>query len=284
MNYKALGRAAEKLVDTVRHVIDLAAGPERIRAKIVAEAEGEATAMVALAEARSKVTGIEARTVARLEKLEIRRQENIEGIVRKAADALPPPEQVSEQPVDVDWISRFFQECQDISHDQMQQVWARILAAEVARPGSFSRRTLGIVRDLTKDEAELFVKLCRFDWFIPGIGLVPVIHDARDRHVTDAGINFTTLTHLSSIGLIEFNVAGFLLTDPPTELHLQYFGRSHLLKSDGGAARGLALSQVTFTSVGRELVDISNAKGDLSYEKATLDAWNAQGWKEEPSA
>jgi hypothetical protein len=279
------GRAAEKLADTVRHVIDLAAGPDRIRAKIIAEAEGQAAAMVALAQGRAKLAGIESRVAARVRKLEVRRQENTESIVRKAVDALPLPEQVSEQPVDADWISRFFQDCQDISDDQMQQVWARILAGEVARPGSFSRRTLSVVRDLAKGEADLFVKLCSFAWIVPGLGFVPLVHDIGAQHVNEDGINFATLTHLASIGLIEFNsIAGYQIAKPLKEILVKYCDRTHHLKSDGDEARTLSLGKAIFTSVGRELLMISNAQGDVRYEKAALEEWAKQGWKEQPPA
>src|SRR5215831_18288987 len=206
------GRAAEKLADTIHHVVDLAMGPDRIRAKIIAEAEGQAAAMVIFAEGRAKVQGVEARAVARLRKREVRRQENIESITKKAFDALPPPVQVSEQPVNQDWTSRFFQECQDISDEQMQQIWARILTGEVARPGSFSPRTLSVVRDLTKIDADWFAKLCEFTWFIPGTGLVPCIYDYNASQLVEAKLNFGVLTHLTSIGLIEFNAGAIYLT------------------------------------------------------------------------
>jgi uncharacterized repeat protein (TIGR03899 family) len=206
---EGFGRAAEKLADTVRHVVDLVAGPDRIRAKAQAQADAKAYALVVLAEGSSKVQDIEARALARLRKRETRRQNNIEAITEKAFDALPPPEQMSEQRVDEDWTTRFFNECQDISDEQMQQIWARILAGEVARPGSFSPRTLSIVRDLTKNDADLFVKLCRFIWVIPGLNFVPVIHDVEASHVVQSGLNFGNLTHLTSIGLTEFNNVTF---------------------------------------------------------------------------
>jgi hypothetical protein len=134
---EGFGRGAEKLADTVRHVVDLIAGPDRIRAKAQAQADAEAYAMVVVAEGRAMAQDIEARALTRLRKRETRRQANIESITEKALDALPPPEQMSEQPVNEDWTSRFFEECQDIADEQMQQIWAKILAGEVVRPGSF---------------------------------------------------------------------------------------------------------------------------------------------------
>jgi hypothetical protein len=274
------GRAAEKLADTVRHVIDLGAGPERVRAKKIAEAEGQGAAMVILAEAQAKAMDIEARAATRVQKLQVRRQENIESIMEKAVDALPPPEQVSDQPVEQDWVSRFFRECQDISDEQMQLIWARILAGEVAQPRSFSPRTLSIVRDLTKYDAETFAKLCSFTWFIPGTEYVPIIHDDELEHVVEAELHFPVLIHLTSIGLIEFNKGGYITPTTSTEIAPSYFGRVHELKSDGGEERVLALGQVVFTVAGAELARISNAERNDRYEEAALGVWGVTGWKE----
>jgi hypothetical protein len=138
---EGFGRAAEKLADTIRHVVDIVVGPDRIRAR----AQAQADAALIIAEGRAHVQEIEVRAVERLRKRETRRQQNIERITLKAVAALPPAEQISEQPVNSDWTTRFFEECHDISDEQMQEIWAKIMAGEVARPGSFGPRTLTIV-------------------------------------------------------------------------------------------------------------------------------------------
>src|SRR4051812_11824409 len=114
---EGFGRAAEKLADTVRHVVDIAVGPDRIRAR----AQAQADSALILAEGRAREMELEARAVARLRKREGRRQQNIESITLKAVEALPPPEEILKEPVSEDWTSRFFEECQDISDEQMQQ-------------------------------------------------------------------------------------------------------------------------------------------------------------------
>src|SRR5688572_30325006 len=101
---EGFGIAASKLADTVRHVVDLVAGPDRLRAKAQAQADAEVIA----AEAQVEIREIQARAVDRLRKRETRRQRNIEAITEKAASALPPDESVSTEPVSDDWITRFF--------------------------------------------------------------------------------------------------------------------------------------------------------------------------------
>lgn len=269
------GRAADKLADTVRHVVDLCAGPDRMRAMAQAQAESA----VILAEGRDKVHEIEMRAVERLRKRETRRQRNIEAITLQALKALPPPEQISDKPVSEDWTSRFFEECQDISDDQMQQLWARIMAGEVARPGSFAPRTLSVVHDLTKDDANLFAKLCAFTWYIPGAAFVPVIETIQAPEVQKAGLDFVGLTHLAALGLIEFDaVAGYKLRDPMAEIKVAYCGAPHTLKSADGQNRKFGLGHVMFSAVGEELFPMSQAQGTDEIRNEALEAWKRPGW------
>jgi Protein of unknown function (DUF2806) len=162
-----------------------------------------------LSKGRAEAQDIDARAAERVRRQENRRQSNLESITKQAFAALPPSEQLSDEPVNEDWTSRFFRDCEDISDEQMQQIWARILAGEVARPGRFAPRTLSVTRDLTKQDANLFTKLCQFGWVIPDAGFVPVIHDCEAPEVEAAGINFAVLTHLTTMGLIELNLMGY---------------------------------------------------------------------------
>jgi Protein of unknown function (DUF2806) len=278
---EGFGRAAEKLADTIRHVVDIAVGPDRIRAR----AQAQADSAVILAEGHAQAQEIEVRAVERLRKRETRRQQNMESITLKAIDALPPPEQISAEQVSEDWTSRFFEECQDISDEQMQQIWARILAGEVARPGSFAPKTLSVVRDLTKSDADLFVEVCKFVWVIPGAGYVPFIFKIDAPLLQRAGIGFAQLTHLTSIGLVEFNhVTSFGLNKPLKEISVSYCGRIHLLRSDGNAERHFSFGPSLLTRVGGELLGVSGAEGSEEIRGAALESWKAQGWSEASTA
>jgi hypothetical protein len=283
---EGFGRAAEKLADTIRHVVDLSAGPDRIRAKVEAEALAQARAMVIVAEGRAKVQDIETRAVERVLRREVRRQNNIESIVNKALPALPPAEMVSEEPVGQDWISLFFEGCQDISNEQMQQIWARILAGEVARPGRFAPRTLRLVHDLTTTDANLFASLCNFTWDTPGSGILiskgifATILDRDAPYILQAGLNFDALTHLSSIGLIEFNPTDeMFLENLGPEFSLSYCGHLHKLKPNE-AGLVLPIGHVLLTVAGKELGAIAVRERNDQFAKAILDEWRARGWHE----
>ena len=89
-----------------------------------------------------------------------KRMANMQSIVGQSIEQMP--EQVPDTPVDHDWAARFFDCAKDISDEEMQKLWAKLLAGEVERPGSASLRTLHILRTMTQKEAELFARAVNY--------------------------------------------------------------------------------------------------------------------------
>ncbi len=86
-----------------------------------------------------------------------KRRANLVVIAAEAADNIG--DSVSDEPVDDDWVARFFSYAQDVSNEQLQALWGKVLAGEVGRPGQIPLRTLDLLRNITKGEAELLMKL-----------------------------------------------------------------------------------------------------------------------------
>lgn len=93
---------------------------------------------------------------------ETRKMNNTKSVIEKATSHFVEGEKVSDESVNTDWTNRFFSIVEDISDKTLQDIWGRILAGEVKQPNSFSLRTLDLLRNVTKEEAELFVKASGF--------------------------------------------------------------------------------------------------------------------------
>ena len=131
--------------------------------KIIAEAQAEAQrhllapnqGVVGTAEiSRDDVT-------QRIEFQEQKRLANVRSVVEKAADDLGDKDIADHEP-DPDWTARFFDSVQDVSSEDMRKIWAKILAGEVESPGRTSLRTLDTLRNMTKEDAEMFRNICGF--------------------------------------------------------------------------------------------------------------------------
>ena len=131
--------------------------------RLIAQAQAEARkALGAPDEGGAVAVAITPKSIAaRLEFQEAKRQRNIVAAVRQAADELGEEEVPDSEP-DHDWIARFFEYVQDVSDENVRRIWAGILAGEVRRQGGVSLRTLSILRNLSREEAELFAEAMRY--------------------------------------------------------------------------------------------------------------------------
>lgn len=229
--------AVEKLIDVVASGIGSVTGPlllpyrawmqakaNKIETKektesMTIEAQGKADATKLIAQAQAEVksiliskqdltspvqiqTEVNMNTTdlvqTKIQFQEKKRLHNIQNIVTQAKDKLP--EKTNNVPVDPDWIARFFQNAQDVSTKEMQQIWSSILAGEVETPGRTSLRTLDILKNMTKKEAELFNKVMKYkiDNFI--------FHDYLYNESIKKYFNYDDLLILEEINLLNTSI------------------------------------------------------------------------------
>ena len=149
-----------KLGETICYGIGLAAfGRKKM-------ANAEAYAAIKQVETETKVEFLKLKGQEEIAKYisarESRKINNVKSVVEKATSHFMEEEKVSNEPVNTDWTNRFFSIVEDISDETLQDIWGRILAGEVKQPNSFSLRTLDLLRNVTKEEAELFVKASKY--------------------------------------------------------------------------------------------------------------------------
>ena len=136
--------------------------------------------------------------------------------------------------IEDDWIANFFDKSRIISGEEMQSLWARVLAGEANAPGAFSKRTVNSMADLDKQEAILFTQLCGFVWKLPG-RVIPLMFGDSAKIYNRAGINFESLVHLESIGLIQHSDAdSYRFIGPPKRCRMAYYGRSVTVRTAQG--------------------------------------------------
>lgn len=106
-----------------------------------------------------------------------------------------PDEEVSDEPVDPDWFARWREAAQDVSNEEMQQLWARLLSGEVKKPGSFSLQTVSLLRNLSSKQAGWIAALAPFI-------IVAWIFKNCDDLLAEAGLTFDALLELESLGVL----------------------------------------------------------------------------------
>lgn len=143
-------------------------------------------------------------TILQIEKI----SKNVRNTIGGSAKLLEGIEVEDHEP-DHDWTSSFFDYVQNVSNEELQDLWVKILAGEVVRPGSTSLRSLTLLKDIDLEVAKLFEQLCSVCVIVPGDGKryldarVPSL-DGRASAISlePYGLNFDSLNLLCEYGLI----------------------------------------------------------------------------------
>ncbi len=126
----------------------------------------------------------------------VRREANVTRALLQAEEALESDPQVPpDAKVNEDWLFRWRDSASQVSTEELQNLWGRLLAGEVKAPGTYSLRTLEFLRNLSQQEAEAVSKLSQF--VIEGT----IYREAKDL-LEAAGVNYGFLLHMQQLGVV----------------------------------------------------------------------------------
>ena len=300
--------AIEKLLDYTASGVGSVAGAmlapvkahlEATANRITAHGEADALRIIASAQSDARSTlvspdyivqgeiDIAQKVNQRIQFQEEKRQRNIESVVRQAATELGNKD-VPDNETDHDWTARFFGEVQDVSSEEIQSLWAKVLASETERPGSTSIQTLSILRNLDLATAIVFRRLCSVcvsvsfessfsDMRVPSLG-----GNAATNALKSYGLNFGTLNLLNEHGLIisdynswfDYNVSIEPWSPKPKLGHMVspfgFQGKYWVLSPTAERAvnKEFKLSGVSLTRSGRELSQVVDLEPMDDYTEA----------------
>lgn len=200
----------------------------------------------------------------RLDYQERKRQQNIENITSVAATELAQVEEVSDEKPDEDWINRFFSSAQDISSEQMQDLWGRVLAGEIKKPGSFSLKTLEFIRNVTKSDAAILENVGKFSIQCRATTFIST-HDKKwlqEHYGIYPGHHFG-ISEMGAMYPTDLSLQIFLEDSTQEEIFIA--GDLMLIVNRGENKEVIRLPMWKFTMVGRELLVLVPKANDEAY-------------------
>ena len=224
------------------------------------------------------LTRKQVQTVNLMKQLSAIKAENYLSILLLASPEIKDVSSVNS--VDNDWLLLHQEKASMYSDEEMQYLWAKILAGEINAPGSFSTRTLSIVSQLTKETADVFSKLPSFEFCIDGeIPRIMILDDTSEIY-TKRGITHDTLNELASCGLISFRTGpiwgGVLALYSDTPEHFVKYGERTVLfkyKKNSESNYYIILGVVALTKSGSELFRICEAEHEDEIFTFTIENW-----------
>ncbi|MYA98380.1 DUF2806 domain-containing protein [Candidatus Poribacteria bacterium] len=292
-----------------KHIVAVAEAQAKA-AKIQAESEIETAKIKAevakiQAEAQIEITDLQRRAAQRWIAEQGQQQESIENTIIKAIPQLN--EDADPKAIEDDWIIKFFDKCRLVTDDEVQDLWASILAGEANSAGAYSPKALTILADMNQNSLMLFNAFCslclvnldnpRLLMASPPIfkikdARVPIIKgDFKEAYVTSLPISDEELRVLAQksesiykgygFGLKDFQLLlehGLIEGSSLMEYNLFWYNNelwgilepSSYFPSTLEDYKEITITGYALTSVGRELFHITKHSSPLGYfEKIT---------------
>ena len=198
------------------------------------------------------------------------KQHNIENVIDNAYEILEKEERCSKEPVEQGWINRFFDSVADISDEDLQKLWGKVLAGEIKQPKSYSLRTLETLKNLSKHEGELFQKIAPY-----------ILREGNNcfllsnsEILNKYNIQYKEIMQLDECGLINSGASVSLTISLSNSNNADIFNKSYMLslESLSSSITQIAIGDYALTRAGIELysiLDISS-NSDIIYDVAKM--------------
>lgn len=155
---------------------------------------------------------------------------------------------------DLDWFMRFYEIVGNISDEKVQDMWARIMAGEISNPHSYSLSTIDVLKNIGKQEAELFSDVLSY-CIVNGCDILLPNYDT---YLERCGINYSQVMRLSELGLI-YNDATIVLNTPISqEEKILFLNGNYIItiRSQKAHITNAKIKQFPLTTVGKELASL----------------------------
>lgn len=202
------------------------------------------------------------RTERRMLFLETKKQKNIEDIVAGAYENLETEQNVSEEPLQEEWINRFFNIVGEVSSDDLKVIWSKILSEEVKEPGKCSIRTLENLRNISKEEAEIFKKISNYIIEYRNVYYLP----NEEELLESININYGQILKLDEAQLINSSTmisATLHFNENMKENYLIYNNYIVICKKETTSVENL--QAYTLTETGKNIFKILSTDFDKDY-------------------
>lgn len=227
---------------------------------------------------------LEIRSDERLNYQEAKKQLNIESVIAFTAEELIDELPVLDKAIDKDWVTRFFRIVEDVSNDEMQLLWGKILAGEIKQPKSYSLRTLELLRNLSQAEAITFMKVANYA--IKEEGKTYTLYTSVNGTTWDinqnkeySDIEYTDIALLSETGLIQPYSSTIIAMENNSRdsFHVFIIGDIVIIINIKANTETIKMPVVIFTKAGNELINLISPNPSMKYLKSFANSIREKG-------
>ena len=198
----------------------------------------------------------------RLQYQQAKKEHNIESVIGKTVLELGDKNSDSTEEVDEDWYTRFFNIVEDVSDEQLQSLWARILAGEVLKPRTYTYRFLSVLSNISKNEFEIILKIAPF------VSGDIIINDQRQLISKD--ISYHEIDILEDMGVLKngsVQIRGLDLDSKQGTVFIEASDYAFVFINNGLSSIHHMIDVIDVTETGKQLFKLANIPLDMDYMK-----------------
>jgi len=202
----------------------------------------------------------------RLQYQQAKKEHNIESVIGKTVLELGDKNSDSTEEVDEDWYTRFFETIEDISDEQLQSLWARILAGEVLKPRTYTYRLLTVLRNISKNELEIILKIA------PLVCGDVILNEHES--LKNIGITGQDISILEDMGIIKegsLQVRGVQLQSGESRVLFQTSKIAFVFTNIGKDFINHMIDVLEITETGKKIFELANIELDMDLIKKSLE-------------
>lgn len=208
---------ANKIIDTVSRGFSTLYEPKRIERILKKIGEDGSNISITNGEFSLKIEGRESQNIIdevlikSLVDKSINEIINVNKIIQETAKILKDKDEISEDKVDTDWATRYFNIVKDISNEEMKIIWSKLLADEINKPGSVSLRAIETMKNLSSYEAREFANVVKHSmhWGLDKLDNLFIINDRE--LLNRYNIKLDTIMLMKELNLIQSESLSMLL-------------------------------------------------------------------------
>ena len=166
--------------------------------------------------------------------------------------------QVSERPVNAEWLIRWRESAENVFHAESQLIWAKVLVKELASPGTYSLGSLAALRQLNHDDLEILRIIGKY-------AFPTFIFDARQYFKRDTHHHWFEL--MEDLGLLNYSSSALNLKELPMQAGVLYLpcGNKAIKVSGLSQMKRALLPVFKLTRIGQQLFPLAVNEADVAY-------------------
>lgn len=206
----------------------------------------------------------------------LRREVNVSRALMQAEVALENEEQEPPRDdVDNDWLYKWRDSASQVSSEDLQSLWGRLLAGEVKAPGTYSLRTLEFLRNISHAEANDIAKLSCFI-------VENIICRSTKKALEEGGITFDFMLKMQELGVLSgVEALGFEVTwrsvDQSRFVRVLKSNGMALVATSEDPTKKISLPIYQVTTLGRQVLSLGSFEPNIPYLEEIGKLLKAQG-------